>query len=402
MTANPQRTIVALDLKSKHSRDVSNHGEQSLSLSIPSEISSLEHETFDGVVIDNILGEFVDPLEILSLLSGLLRPGGWIVATIPNIGQHSVITSLLQGEWHTRQKGLLEARQLRFFTMASLLKLLLDAGYAPEIVHTVATSDHSKWLQAIQPLASIVGTAPERLEYSVNASHFIVRAQLLPRPSVNQNSNKLTFSVCVSREEVLHANLLASPDLQLDRSHTILLGTAATSAAAIHNQALERAPTDWVICLHQDVYLPKNWITQFLQRLYEAEAALGKLSVVGVYGIAGAHRCSDRAGHVLDRSKLRHERTQLPCLVHSLDELLIAVRRDSGLRFDQSLGWHLYGTDICLEAQRRGLRAAAIDSLCYHNSHSVGLPIAFYQSEYYLAHKWPECLPLVTSCKIIG
>lgn len=399
--SDPHRKVFGIEQQSHASQVASKYLDEVFTLDIQRSCPSIEPGSLDCIVFGEALGKFAYPLEVIQRLSRLLRPGGWIVACIPNVGHHSVITSLLQGDWQYQTKGLLDSRQLRFFTFTSALKLFLDAGFAPEIVDTIKMPATDVWQQAIQGMASVTGTAPERLRYSTNAYQFLIRGQLLPVVTLPTTVTKFTFSVCVSHEEVLHANLLASPDLQQDRSHTILLGTSATSAAAIHNQALERAQTDWVICAHQDVYLPKNWIARFLQRLNEAEAKLGKLSVVGVYGIAGEPSCDDRAGHVLDRSRMLNEPTPLPSLVHSLDELLIAIRCDSGLRFDPGLGWHLYGTDLCLEAQKRGLQSAVIDALCFHNSHNVELPAAFYQSEHYLARKWPEQLPLVTPCKTI-
>ena len=45
--------------------------------------------------------------------------------------------------------------------------------------------------------------------------------------------------------------------------------------------------------------------------------------------------------------------------MQSFDELLIVLRRDSGLRFDEGLpGWHMYGTDIVQTARARLGRAA--------------------------------------------
>jgi hypothetical protein len=120
---------------------------------------------------------------------------------------------------------------------------------------------------------------------------------------------------------------------------------------------------------------------------------------VGVYGITDEQRL--RAGRVVDRARLLLTETDLPCLAGSLDEIVIAVRPDSGLRFDPALGWHLYGTDICLAAQKEGRKAAVVDAICFHNQRSVKLPPAFHKSAEYLSRKWPERLPIQTSCMLI-
>ena len=51
---------------------------------------------------------------------------------------------------------------------------------------------------------------------------------------------------------------------------------------------------------------------------------------------------------------------ELPARVATLDELLLIVRRDAGLRFDPDLGFHLYGADICLQASEQGLAVVAL------------------------------------------
>jgi hypothetical protein len=92
---------------------------------------------------------------------------------------------------------------------------------------------------------------------------------------------------------------------------------------------------------------------------------------------------------------------ELPAKVATLDELLLVVRRDSGLRFDPDLGFHLYGADICRQARERGLAVVAVGALCHHNSRSLVLPESFYHSAAVFARKWSHRLPVATPCIII-
>ena len=59
---------------------------------------------------------------------------------------------------------------------------------------------------------------------------------------------------------------------------------------------------------------------------------------------------AQRVGWVVDRGRELYERPELPARAATLDELLLVIRRDSPLRFDPSLGFHMYGADICLQA----------------------------------------------------
>ena len=77
------------------------------------------------------------------------------------------------------------------------------------------------------------------------------------------------------------------------------------------------------------------------------------------------------------------------------------MRRDSGLHLSLRSGFHLYGADICLQAHDRGLAVVAVEALCHHNSRTVGLPPAFFESTRVFARKWTHRLPVATSCTVI-
>ena len=96
--------------------------------------------------------------------------------------------------------------------------------------------------------------------------------------------------------------------------------------------------------------------------------------------IASQPLAAERIGWVVDRGRMLRGGPELPALVATLDELLLVVRRDTPLRFDPALEFHLYGADICLQARELGLAVVALAAPCHHNSRSVGLPDAFFAS----------------------
>jgi hypothetical protein len=88
--------------------------------------------------------------------------------------------------------------------------------------------------------------------------------------------------------------------------------------------------------------------------------------------------------------------------VDGLDELLMVVPRDTPLRVDTELGWHLYGTDLALQAQEQDLRVVVLDAPCHHNSLTGRVPWKYRQSERVLARKWEKLLPIHTNLSSIG
>ena len=218
------------------------------------------------------------------------------------------------------------------------------------------------------------------------------------------------FSVvcCVNRPAVARSCLLASPCLAPGVGHQLLLVGGAGSAGAGMATGLALAHHGWLVMVHQDVYLPPGWDVRFGQALDAALAQHPNLAVAGVYGVtaAGAH-----VGHVLDRGRWLGEPLAGAVPVRSLDELLLAVRVGSGLCAAAELGWHLYGTDLCLAAETRGWVAAVVDGPCEHRSElprmegALGAAErgylraaagAFGHSADALLRRWPHAAPVHT------
>lgn len=84
--------------------------------------------TYDAIVCADVLEHVPDPLDVLRRLLTLLRPGGSVVISIPNVAHGSLRLALLQGRWEYTEVGLLDRTHIRFFTRATLLALLADAG----------------------------------------------------------------------------------------------------------------------------------------------------------------------------------------------------------------------------------------------------------------------------------
>ena len=57
-------------------------------------------------------------------------PDGRLVASIPNVRHHSVVRSLLEGNWTYESAGLARPTHLRFFTRREIEKLFFRAGFA--------------------------------------------------------------------------------------------------------------------------------------------------------------------------------------------------------------------------------------------------------------------------------
>jgi hypothetical protein len=201
----------------------------------------------------------------------------------------------------------------------------------------------------------------------------------------------LSFVACVSSQETLHANLLASPCLPADSPHEVILVKNCLSAADGLNLGIGRAKRRWVVCLHQDVWLPAGWDRRLWQQLESAMRQHGPIGVAGVYGVGSPRRIRadsegeravgqtvgqrssgmpryvvNRSGRVMHNGRTLFDGLELPARVSTLEELLLILPRDTPLRFDRDLGFHLYGADICLRGRERGLSVVVLDARCHH------------------------------------
>ena len=96
---------------------------------------SLPTSYFDCIVFNDALEHFRDPWDVLVRISENLIPGGYVVASIPNIRHFEVMKDLLiRREWRYVQAGVLDKTHLRFFTDRSMVDLFTQSGYDVETV----------------------------------------------------------------------------------------------------------------------------------------------------------------------------------------------------------------------------------------------------------------------------
>jgi hypothetical protein len=206
-----------------------------------------------------------------------------------------------------------------------------------------------------------------------------------------------TVIAAVNNERVLKSCLLNSPDVS--SASEIILQSGYPSAAAAYNQAIDKAQSEILVFVHQDVYLPAGWLASLEKSVAELSNKDPQWAVAGVWGI---QRSGERNGYVYCAGLCRKLGSDFerPVEVRTLDELLLVVRKSSGVRFDEKVpGFHMYGTDICLEAQRQGMRSYAISAFCIHNTNGYGmLPWQFWRCYFQMRRKWRSQLPVITPC----
>jgi len=127
-----------------------------------------EQGPFDTIVAADVLEHLVDPWTLVKRLHGMLKPGGSLLISVPNVRHHSVsLVLLLRGEWRLRDSGILDRTHLRFFVRETAIELATCSGlHVDRVVPT------------IQPrrLHSLLRTLFGRLVESLITTQYLVRA----------------------------------------------------------------------------------------------------------------------------------------------------------------------------------------------------------------------------------
>jgi hypothetical protein len=363
-------------------------------------VAPLEHGSVDHIVYADVLPRLVDPLAALKRHHALLSVSGTISCSMPNLQHHSVVTGLVRGVFPYRAGTLLDPSYLRLFTSASVMQLLLDAGYAPDTADRLQDDDVEATVAAGAPLFEFLGVGVTDAERDLRTTRLVIRGSPLPEVA-SAETVPMTFVACVNDDEQLDANLRRSPCLRDGGPHELLVFRGCTTAAEGLNAGIAQARHDVVVLAHQDVYLPEGWPERLVSQWRQAEGRGGPIGIAGVFGVLDRRVPFDAIGHVVHRDRLLAHRS-LPSDVDGLDELLMVVPRHTPLRVDPDLGWHLYGTDLALQAQQKGLRVVVLDAPCHHNSLTGRVPWKYRESERVLARKWEAQLPIHTNLSSIG
>ncbi len=88
----------------------------------------IEPGEFDLLLALDVLEHLYDPWDTLAELSSYVKPGGYVVASLPNIQNITIMQDLIKGTWQYQDAGILDATHLRFFTLEASEKMFRGAG----------------------------------------------------------------------------------------------------------------------------------------------------------------------------------------------------------------------------------------------------------------------------------
>jgi len=154
---------------------------------------SFEENSFDCIICADVLEHLRDPASVLKLLRGWLKPEGCMVTSLPNVRNHTVIQSLLAGNWTYESAGLLDSDHVRFFTRREIEKLLFQTGFTVDEMQMIGGDGYAEWVHSGSPQElSIAGlqiktSSPEEAA-EFFAYQYLTRSKLSRSPEYDKTS----------------------------------------------------------------------------------------------------------------------------------------------------------------------------------------------------------------------
>jgi 2-polyprenyl-3-methyl-5-hydroxy-6-metoxy-1,4-benzoquinol methylase len=95
----------------------------------------IPERSLDLILCLDVLEHMVDPWSVVCRLHRLLKPGGSLIASIPNVRNQAVLFPLLfQGKWNYAEAGILDRSHLRFFVRDTAIELVASSGLKVDMV----------------------------------------------------------------------------------------------------------------------------------------------------------------------------------------------------------------------------------------------------------------------------
>ncbi len=186
-------------------------------------LTSFTQETYDFIVVADVIEHLVHPAKLLQDIKLLLKPWGTILFSVPNITHISAGLELLFGRFDYTNNGLLDSTHVHFYSKEGLRERLIQSGIYPWEFDTVErdfdeTEFSSHELVPLDWAKQFVESRSDALTYQ-----WIVSAKLSPptkfEASVKRRQLERRYTTLASRlyfQGLLDAELSEENSLPAD------------------------------------------------------------------------------------------------------------------------------------------------------------------------------------------
>lgn len=250
-------------------------------------------ESFDCVILADVLEHIRNPARTLGLCRNWLTDNGSIVISVPNSRHHSVISGLINGNWTYEKAGLLDEDHVRCFTRREIEKLLYRSGFTVQELRSVPGSGYQQWQHAGSPgevsigQLHIAGLSPAEAEEFYTYQH-LLRGVPQQRPNFGLTSivivtwNQLAFtkecvdSILARTDELVELVFVdngsadGTPEyLDTIPGATVIRNHENRGYAPAVNQGIRASRGDNILLLNNDCVVTTGWLDGLLESLHD-------------------------------------------------------------------------------------------------------------------------------------
>ena len=147
----------------------------------------------DCIVYGDVLEHLCDPWALLRVHAAALSDRGMMVICVPNVEHWSFAANLLRGTWDYEDKGLFDRTHLRWFSLETMRRGLMEAGLAlcdvaPRIFDGVRCD---AFTQAIAPALHSLGVDPAAYAARAAPLQYVWRVRKNSQPRMTIAANML-------------------------------------------------------------------------------------------------------------------------------------------------------------------------------------------------------------------
>ncbi|MEM7037175.1 MAG: class I SAM-dependent methyltransferase [Bacteroidota bacterium] len=103
-------------------------------------LGEIPDKGYDAILYLDVLEHLYNPWKVLEHTSKLLKPGGLLVGSIPNVGNLYVLWKIMRDRFEYDEDGLLDRTHIRFFTLHTIKKMI-----APQFDLVALDTNRNTW-----------------------------------------------------------------------------------------------------------------------------------------------------------------------------------------------------------------------------------------------------------------
>lgn len=247
---------------------------------------ALGGEEYDVGLFGDIIEHLKDPRRVLTAMREQLAPGGYIVASVPNVAHASVRLKLLKGQFDYEDTGILDATHLRFYTRESIADLLESCGYLVEVMDWVNMPVTEEQLhEALDPLglANLEEVVKAFSEWEAVAFQYVVKAVPATEEALverlSEDKVKAEQQLKVLELEVVELRKMKENQLQLEEDISsaraeVVLATEELAKSGEYARGLEQRIAE------KDIYIQQleNAVAESRLRLADCEEKIAGMA----------------------------------------------------------------------------------------------------------------------------